>query len=84
MWIKGRAVAGTLNADHSDDKGPHLPCECGGDAHFARYRPKTLITALGPMTLEHAWYHCDSCHSGFSPRDRALGMANTPGAPSRS
>ena len=77
LQIAGHAVAGTLNADHSDDKGPHLPCECGGEARFAGRRPKTFITALGALTLERAWYHCDSCHGGFSPRDRALGMEDT-------
>ena len=73
----GRAVAAILNADRSDEEGAHLPCECGNEARFAGRRPKTFTTALGPLTLERAWYHCDSCHNGFSPRDRALGMANT-------
>ena len=27
---------------------------------------------------ERAWYHCERCHQGFSPRDRALGMEDTP------
>ena len=26
------------------------------------------------MRLERAWYHCQHCHQGFSPRDRALGL----------
>ena len=75
--IVGQGVAGKLNADHSDDKGPHLPCPCGGEARFAGRRPKTFTTALGPLRLERAWYHCDGCHNGFSPRDRALGMEDT-------
>ena len=73
----GRAVAGKLNADHCDEEGPHLPCACGGEARLAGRRPKTFTTALGPLTLERAWYHCEQCHSGFSPRDRALGMQGT-------
>ena len=74
LQIMGQAVARRLNADHSDDKGPRLSCGCGGEARFAGRRPKTFTTALGPLTLERAWHHCDSCHNGFSPRDRALGM----------
>ena len=38
---------------------------------------------LGPLRLERAWYHCDACQSGWSPRDRALGLQETslsPGA----
>ena len=73
----GQAVAGKLNADRSDEQGPHLPCPCGGEARLAGRRPKTFTTALGLLTLKRAWYHCDQCHHGFSPRDRALGMEDT-------
>ena len=77
LQLMGRAVACRLNADHCDDKGPHLPRECGGEARLAGRRPRTFTTALGPLRLERAWYHCDRCHNGFSPRDRALGMEDT-------
>ena len=75
--MMGRAVAGRLNADHGDDKGPRLACDCGGEARFAGRRAKTFTTALGDLTLERSWYHCDGCGHGFSPRDRALGMDDT-------
>lgn len=29
------------------------------------------------MTLARAYYHCDSCKTGFCPRDRALGLLDT-------
>ena len=77
LQLMGQAVAHRLNADHCDDQGPWLSCQCGGEARFTGRRPKTFTTALGPLTLERAWYHCDSCHNGFSPRDRALGMQDT-------
>ena len=77
LQMMGQAVARRLNADHGDDKGPGLSCECGGEARLAGRRPKTFTTALGPLTLERAWYHCERCHHGFSPRDRALGMEHT-------
>ena len=73
----GQAVAEKLNADRCDEQGPRLPCACGADARFAGRRPKTFTTALGALTLERAWYHCERCHTGFSPRDRALGMEHT-------
>ncbi len=72
-----RAVAGRLNADHGDGRDPRLGCACGGEARLAGRRAKTFTTALGDLTLERAWYHCDGCGHGFSPRDRALGMADT-------
>ena len=73
----GQAVARRLNADHCDEQGPHLPCPCGAEARLAGRRPKTFTTALGALTLERAWYHCERCRQGFSPRDRALGMDDT-------
>ena len=77
LQIMGQALARRLNADHSDDRGPRLSCQCGGEARFAGRRSKVFTTALGPVTLERAWYHCARCHNGFSPRDRALGMEDT-------
>ena len=70
----GQLVSGLLNADHSDHQGPRLACSCGGEGRYTGRRPKTFTTALGDLTLERAWYHCDTCGHGFAPRDRALGM----------
>ena len=81
LQLMGQAVARALNTDRSDEQGPHLSCPCGGEARLAGRRPKTFTTALGPLTLERAWYHCDSCHHGFSPRDRTLGMEDTSVSP---
>ena len=69
----GRAVARLLNRDASDHHRL-APCRCGADARYAGHRARTLTTALGPMTLRRAWYHCDHCGHGFAPRDRALGL----------
>ena len=74
LSIMGQAVAGRLNADQSDFAGPHVPCECGGQARYAGRRPKTFTTALGEMTLQRAWYHCAACDAGCAPRDRVLGL----------
>ena len=68
------ALAAALNADRSDEAGARAPCGCGGTAHRAGRRTKTFTTALGGMTLERAWYHCDACGRGFAPRDRDLGL----------
>ena len=73
----GKAVAACLNADRSDATDARLPCACGAHARYAGRRPKTFTTALGEIELERAWYHCDDCDRGFSPRDRALGLEGT-------
>lgn len=36
-----------------------------------------MKTALGPMTLRRAYFHCPSCHTGWFPRDRTLGMVGS-------
>ena len=46
-------------------------------ARYAGRHPKTFETALGPLTLERAYYHCRPCGKGWFPRDQALGMAGT-------
>ena len=74
LRVAGQAVAQRLNADRSDEQGPRLLCGCGAEARYAGRRPRTVITALGPMTIERAWYHCERCAEGFAPRDRALGL----------
>ena len=66
-----------LNADRSDHVGVSSRCECGATARYAGRHPKTFTTVLGEMTLERAYYHCDSCGRGFFPRDRALGVTDT-------
>ena len=78
-----RLIENWLNADLSDHDGAGKPCACGGEARYAGRRRKRFTTALGPMTLNRADYHCPDCGRGFCPRDRALGLEGTslsPGA----
>ena len=66
-----------LNADHSDYVGPTVACACGQAARYAGRRPKTFLSVLGSLTLERAYYHCDTCRAGVCPRDRRLGLEDT-------
>lgn len=74
MRVAARAVEQRLNADTSDYVSPTLPCMCGRPARYAGRRGKNFNSVLGPLRLERAYYHCESCQSGFCPRDRALGL----------
>lgn len=68
-------VETALNSNHSDAIGSIGVCpRCGGAARYRGRRPKTQVTALGEMTTTRAYYLCDQCHTGFCPRDGALGM----------
>ena len=77
LRVAARAVERRLNADRSDYQGSTVSCACGQTARYAGRRPKTLTSALGSLTLERAYYHCDACHAGVCPRDRALGVQDT-------
>lgn len=77
LRVAAAAVAQRLNADCSDHCGASLPCECGRRARYAGRREKTFQSALGELTLQRAYYHCEACQAGFCPRDRALGLAGS-------
>lgn len=47
-------------------------CACGEQACYHDHRSKTLLTVLGAVELERAYYVCPRCHQGQSPRDREL------------
>jgi Uncharacterised protein family (UPF0236) len=82
LRLAARALEQRLNADTSDHGGPEQPCPCGGSAQYHGRHEKTFESALGPLRLERAYYHCERCQSGFCPRDRALGLESsslTPG-----
>lgn len=74
LRLAARALEQRLNADTSDRGGPELPCPCGGSAQYHGRHEKTFESALGPLRLERAYYHCERCQSGFCPRDRTLGL----------
>jgi hypothetical protein len=69
-----RALEQRLNTDTRDHVGPELPCPCGGSAKYHGRHEKTFESVLGALHLKRAYYHCESCESGFCPRDRTLGL----------
>jgi Uncharacterised protein family (UPF0236) len=74
LRLAAGALEQRLNADTSDHVGPELPCPCGGSAQYHGRHEKTFASALGPLRLQRAYYHCKRCRSGFCPRDQALGL----------
>jgi hypothetical protein len=77
----GRSVLQPLLGADAGYRGPRAGCPCGHQARFASYRDKTVDTALGPVTLTRAWYHCAACGHGFAPRDGELGVAGATMSP---
>jgi hypothetical protein len=58
-----------------------VPCPCGHSAHYHQMRPKQLLTVMGHLEIERAYYVCPQCHQGQSPRDRELDMQGTECSP---
>lgn len=77
LRIAATVIAQRINADHSDGARRTSACACGQQARRVGRRAKTFKTALGDLTLDRAYYHCAACNTGFSPRDRALGVEGT-------
>lgn len=59
------------------DHNAKISCACGAQAHYHDQRPKRLLTAVGPVEFERAYYVCSQCHNGQSPRDRELDVEGT-------
>lgn len=58
-----------------------VACECGQTARFRQRRSRNLLTAVGPVRLERAYYCCAACHRGQSPHDRKLDIVDTECSP---
>ena len=54
-----------------------VACACGAEAHYHDQRSRQLLTAVGPVEFERAYYVCPHCHRGQSPRDGELDVEAT-------
>ncbi len=77
MLKLGAGLLGQLLGADPGHRGPRVPCGRGHEAGFVSYRDKDIDTALGPVTVTRAWYHCAACGHGFAPRDAELGVEGT-------
>ena len=72
----GAALLEAVLSSEDGYAGPRAGCGCGGQAAYAGVRDKTVTTALGPVRLKRAWYHCRECKHGFAPRDQQPGIGD--------
>jgi len=79
MGLRGRmhrmgamVLEQVLNAEGGGYQRSRQPCANGHEAVFVERRSKQVLTVLGPVTVERAYYHCSSCQAGMIPRDDAL------------
>lgn len=57
-----------------DYPAPTVPCHCGSAAIYKEMREGVLLTILGRVTYQRAYYLCPVCHHGFYPLDDRLGL----------
>jgi hypothetical protein len=58
-----------------------VACSCGQQARYREQRSKSILTALGPVTVSRAYYRCTHCHQGQFPADAELDIAHTEFSP---
>ena len=75
LGLAARAIEQRLNADLSDEASA-LRCPCGNRARYVARRTKNVVSVLGPLRLERAYYHCSACGQGYCPRDAHLEIEN--------
>jgi hypothetical protein len=69
-----------IAADGKGYEGQETGCEPGHSASFVDYRWKGVLTVLGPVKVERAYYHC-SRGGGVIPKDRKLDIVGTSFSP---
>ena len=66
----------------SESAEPAVPCRCGHQTRHHDTRPRQLLTVVGGVRFQRAYYLCPHCRQGQSLRDRELdvvGAAPSPG-----
>ena len=79
--VGGVVLEKVVNADGGDYCGVRLDCGAGHEARFVDYRQKQLLTVLGEVVVQRAYYYCASCQGGVVPKDRALDIVSTSFSP---
>lgn len=64
--------ASTSNLQPAHSQRPQRCPHCHQLVPVQSWRPRTLTTVCGRLTLERPWLVCHHCHHGFSPLDHTL------------
>lgn len=58
-----------------------IPCPCGQQAIYRELRSKTMLTAVGAVTVSRPYFLCPQCHQGQFPVDSQLDCVHTEFSP---
>lgn len=70
-----------LNADGGDYRGGSIPCNNGHAYEFVEYREKGVLTVLGEVRVNRAYYYDSDCGKGTCPKDETLDIEGTSFSP---
>jgi hypothetical protein len=81
MHRAGATVLKELLQKSRSEVARDVACHCGQQAHFHEMRPKQMLTVLGRIYIQRAYYVCGHCHDGQSPLDGELDVEGTECSP---
>lgn len=81
MHRAGAAVVQELLERSGREVPRQVSCRCGQHARFCEMRPKQILTVLGRIYIQRAYYLCPHCHEGQSPLDSELDVEGTECSP---
>ena len=79
--IGGVLLEKLVNSDAGGYRGTQIDCGRGHRATFVEHRTNEILTALSPIPVRRAYYHCRDCQSGFLPKDEELDIVGTSWSP---
>lgn len=79
--IGGLMLETIVNADGGDYKGKSIPCGDGHSYEFLEYRKKEILTVIGAVQVNRAYYYDPQCRSGMCPKDSDLDIEGTSFSP---
>jgi hypothetical protein len=75
--IGGLMLETLLNADGGGYRGKSIPCDNGHASEFLEYRKKGVMTVLGKVEVNRAYYYDRQSRSGMCPKDKDLDIEGT-------
>lgn len=75
--LSGSLLENVLNADRGMNRGSRIDCGNGHQAKYQEQRGKQLVTMVGEVNVKRAYYHCEECRRGVSPKDEELDIVGT-------
>src|SRR5262245_5704390 len=81
MHQAGTVVLKELLEKSRQEVAGEVGCSCGHQARFHEMRPKQILTVLGRIYIQRAYYRCPHCHEGQSPLDAELDVRSTECSP---